>query len=324
MFRHSVLGVLIVVLLAAVVDSGCVHGSASETHASTAAPPIQQSATAAPPSSIFHPDPASACSSVGGTYLGDLKCQMPDGSIAQIHTSMVGAETKISEIPVPPKSPQAWALTTTAIMFELNGAHHDLLGGVVITPDNMESRRQLLSQWWNVSNRGQLLDTLRWLQFEGHRAYFDELGRQVDAMNEAQFIATEAGLAGDPQQLHRVQLVRQNHLALGQPGILAWDLVRYIALCRWGYVAGYLSSTEAWDYIMPAARRLQETFGSWQALQNNYMIGREFWSLQQTQENGERYRVISDRFLQDPNSPWNVNPWRMDLGVAMPLRVTEK
>jgi len=31
---------------------------------------------------------------------------------------------------------------------------------------------------------------------------------------------------------------------------------------------------------MPAAGRLQDKFSSWKALQKDYLIGREFWSLQ--------------------------------------------
>jgi hypothetical protein len=38
-------------------------------------------------------------------------------------------------------------------------------------------------------------------------------------------------------------------------------------------------------------------------------IGREYWSLEQTQKTGERFRTIYERFLQDPASPWNANPW---------------
>jgi hypothetical protein len=310
----------------ALAPSACsLHGSASQSgsHNATLVP---QEATNAPPTapSMFHADPISACSSAGGTYVGDLKCHMPDGSVAQIRIAGAGPETELSEVLVPPKSPQAWALATTAIMFEFNGSRHDLLGGAVITPVNAERSRQLLSQWWGVSDRTQLLDLLRWLQFEGHRVDFDELGRQVDTMDEHQFLVTESALTADPQQLHTLQVVRQYHRALGQPGILAWDLVRYIALCRWGYIAGYMSFAEAWDYIMPAARRLQETFTSWESLQNDYLIGREFWSLQQTNKDGGRFRAISQGFLQDPNSPWNVNPWKMDLGVATPLNVTAK
>jgi hypothetical protein len=75
---------------------------------------------------------------------------------------------------------------------------------------------------------------------------------------------------------------------------------------------------------MPAARRHQEAFTSWERLQNDYLIGREFWSLQQTNKDGGRFRAISQRFLQDPNSPWNVNPWNLNLGVSTPLRITAK
>jgi hypothetical protein len=47
---------------------------------------------------------------------------------------------------------------------------------------------------------------------------------------------------------------------------------------------------------VPTARRLQETFSFWEALQDDYLIGREVWSLEQTQ-NGERYRLIFCSFL---------------------------
>jgi hypothetical protein len=98
-------------------------------------------------------------------------------------------------------------------------------------------------------------------------------------------------------------------------------LVRYIAVCRWGYLAGYLSESEAWDHIMPAALRLQQTFTSWQDLQSDFLIGREYWSLQETQLKGARFHAIYDSFLQNPSSPWNANPWAMDLRVATPLPI---
>ena len=130
--------------------------------------------------------------------------------------------------------------------------------------------------------------------------------------------------ASAPQERHRLEVVRQNYRRLGQKGILARDLVRYISLCRWGNLAGYLSEMEAWDHIMPAAFRLQQSFSSWQDLQDDYLIGREYWSLQQTQENGERFRRIYEHFIADSSSPWTVNPWKMDLGVAMPLPIKAK
>jgi hypothetical protein len=143
-------------------------------------------------------------------------------------------------------------------------------------------------------------------------------------MNEQQLMATKIATAENPQELHRLEVVLQNRRLQGNHGILAWDLVRYIALCRWGYLSGYLSEREAWDRIMPAALRLQVTFDSWQDLQIDYLVGRQFWSAEQTQENGDRFRLIYDQFVHDPNSPWNVIPWTMDLHVAAPLDIAAK
>lgn len=266
-------------------------------------------------------DPTSACVGSGGKYLGDMKCQMADGSVAAILSGDDATRARNSAAPVTPGSPHAWALATTAITFEINGDRHDLLTGIVATPGGLERGKHLLSKWWNVDNRDQLIEMLNWLQFEGHRSRFNELGRQVDAMDELQFKTAEAALMRDPEELHRLVIVRQNYRRLGQKGILAWDLVRYIALCRWGNLAGYLSEMEAWDHIMPAARRLQQSFGSWRDLQNDYLIGRQFWSVGQTQENGERFRSIYERLIADSSSPWNANPWRMVLGVANPLPI---
>jgi Protein of unknown function (DUF1266) len=218
-------------------------------------------------------------------------------------------------------SPHAWALATTAIIFEINRQHHDLLAGMEVTPDGVEVGKRVLSQWWDVKGRGNLLRTLKWLQFEDHPTEFEELERRVNALTEREFISIEAAADSNPQVANQLDIVRKHHRALGQKGILAWDLVRYISLCRWGYLAGYFSDTKAWHLIMPAALRLQQTFASWQDLQSDYLTGREFWLVEQSENNGARYRGIYERFVQDSSSPWGLNPWAMDLKVATPLPI---
>ncbi len=289
------------------------HSLAAVTHATEDVPP--QSPVPR------YSDSSSACLADGGKYLGDMRCQMADGSVELILVGAAAIRASTSATAVMPQTPHAWALATTAIMFEFNADRHDLLAGAVANPDGEAKGKQLLSDWWSVDTKDELLDTLNWLQFEGHRADFDELGRQVSAMNEMQFESTKAAVLIDEQQTHRLDVVRKNYRLLGNKGILAWDLVRYIALCRWGYLAGYLSDVEAWDLIMPAARRLQQTFSSWRDLQENYLIGRDFWSVQQTQKTGDGFRAIYEHFIQDSNSPWNVNSWTMDLGTVTPMSV---
>ncbi|HKC16595.1 MAG TPA: DUF1266 domain-containing protein [Steroidobacteraceae bacterium] len=207
------------------------------------------------------------------------------------------------------------------MIFEVNGSRHDLLAGTSLTPDGQERAKRLLSNGWSINDRADLLDRLTWLQFEGHRSAFEALGQQVDAMDEQEFMAAKAALLTSEQELQQLDVVRQNHRQLGQKGILAWDLIRYIALCRWGFRAGYMSEPEAWDYIMPAALRLQQTFTSWEDLQTDYLIGRKFWSAEQTEGIGNQFQAIYNKFIRHPASPWNVNPWVMDLGVTTPLPI---
>jgi hypothetical protein len=40
-----------------------------------------------------------------------------------------------------------------------------------------------------------------------------------------------------------------------------------------------------------------------------------------SQINGARFRAIYEGFLQYPSSPWNANPWELDLKVMAPLPI---
>jgi len=63
---------------------------------------------------------------------------------------------------------------------------------------------------------------------------------------------------------------------------------------------------------MPAVTRLQQSFDCWLDLQSDFLIGCEYWLLQETQLKGARFHAIYDRFVQDPGSPWNANPWELE------------
>ena len=298
---------------------------------------ITSPASAAAPTQLSS-NPAAACASAGGTYLGDMKCQMPNGSVAPIMGSVQpivpGTDVVIGptpSIPVASGTPHAWALATTAILFQFNGKQQDLLGGEIATFEARVGGLKILSQSWNVRDRNTLLSTLTWLQFAGHRQVFEELGNQVDLISDAQFkevetaAATRAALTGTGIGVISLELARRYHRSLAGKSILGWDLIRYIMLCRWGYLVGFLSEDEAWGRIMPAALRLQKTFSSWEELQSNYLIGRMFWSVQQSETSGDRFKSVYDQLLADKTSPWNVNAWNMNLETAsaMPIAASK-
>jgi hypothetical protein len=64
---------------------------------------------------------------------------------------------------------------------------------------------------------------------------------------------------------------------------------------------------------MPMAMLLQERFDSWEDLGRNYLIGRQFWSYKETQENGWLFEDAVQRLRDMRSSPWNRYPWDMKL-----------
>ena len=209
--------------------------------------------------------------------------------------------------------PKAWALGCGAVLMERNGVRHDTLATCPIAKPGISNLRKLLDDWWGIRTKKDLLDILAWLEKEGHRKGFDRTVAKVTSLSDEQFEAIMNNPNYDKETLHEVQVARKYGKKLGHKSITAWDYSRYIFLCREGYTLGLLSEEEAWDKIMPAARKLQKTFNSWEELGCNYLIGRQYWSYKQTVDNGELYDDAVQRLMDMPSSPWNKYPWNMNL-----------
>ncbi len=208
---------------------------------------------------------------------------------------------------------KAWALATTAVLFETNGDRHDILGGREKTPENMNVWKNSLIEWWGIRNRQDLYGMLRWLDMSGHRRSFDKMSKIMTTFKtEAAFDSMVASLM-DEERKNQWKVIRWYWYQNGEKSILAWDYGRYIALCRWGYLVGYLDEKEAWALIMPIARLLQKKFKSWDDLGENYLTGRHFWSLKHFNDTGWYYFQAKKKLLEDPKSPWRTIPWDLPL-----------
>jgi hypothetical protein len=208
---------------------------------------------------------------------------------------------------------QGWALAASAMLGEWNGDRHDLLGGVAATESSILRSQNVLRTSYGVTSRDDLLVTLAWLDQEGHRKRFEQLGARVAALTVEEKKSLMDLRRQDETLDDRVRILEQHFQRLGTKSLLGWDLTRYIALCRWGYLVGYLDEAEAWKLIMPAAQRLQGTFASWDDLGENYLIGRHFWSPDENRQNGHLHRDTFRRLLGSPDSPWNRYPWNTRL-----------
>jgi hypothetical protein len=238
-------------------------------------------------------------------------------TLTTIAASEISAAVGVSLIPTeePPRTlmpAEEWALAASALLAERNGHRHDLLGGIVATEPEVKRWKYRLRNWWSVNNRTDLLMTLKWLNEEGHRKYFEQVGAELTALSAEQQQALMDERRTDASLDQHLRMVEQHAPRLGAKSLLGWDLSRYISLCRWGYLVGYLSEAEAWERILPAAQRLQQTFDSWLELGENYLIGREFWSPGETARNGHLYQEAYLKLLASPQSPWKRSPWTMN------------
>lgn len=241
------------------------------------------------------------------------------GGMSAVDLAILMNKLRIASQSVPPlTAEQKFGLAVSAILTELNGQRHDCLYGDMPGYSLKVQMREMLSEYWGISNAKEMYETLNWLNEEGHRA-------EYEAMHEA---LSNAGNVSDPLQLLEKETVEkmskdeQNGFQLmaafvsnygeKHPSILAWDLCRLVSVARFGVGAEYITEMEAWKWILDAALKLQTAFGSWQEMSENYIVGREFWG---NHEAREQVKQIQLALLDVTNSesPWNHIPWNTEL-----------
>jgi hypothetical protein len=209
-----------------------------------------------------------------------------------------------------------WCLAASAVLTQCNHHRHDDLAGVDRSDKEINRWMRILDDGWGVTDRGSLLETLGWIREGGHRYDFDEMAAFLTMADESQVHELERRAARDEELANEIDIVRSYAEELGDAGLMGWDYSRHISLCRWGYIVGYIDEEEAWELILPAAQTLQDNFDSWEELGRNYLIGRRYWSLEATNDNGEEYTAAYEWLCSDPGSPWKRIPWDLDLTPA--------
>lgn len=214
--------------------------------------------------------------------------------------------------PIPENTRREWALGCAAVLTERNHDDHTLLGGCHPSEGNKADKKRLLSSAWGINSREEFFATLKWIDEGGHRSDFEEGGCLMALLSERQYQAL-LKQQSDPEVCNKLRVARRYYKQLGRKSLYGWDYSRAICLCRWAYIAGYIDEKEAWERIMSMAALLQEKFDSWEDLGRNYLIGRQFWSLEETQEDGWCFEDAVQRLLDMKSSPWNRYSWKMKL-----------
>jgi parallel beta-helix repeat protein len=215
---------------------------------------------------------------------------------------------------------KGWIWGCSGVLWERNRDGFISLGSWKNSEQAKAEKKELLSEGWDIKNRSDLLRDIFWLsQGGGHRDDFARDGRFVCKMSKEQLDAFLKPYKDYPERCNDFRVAHQYYTPLGDKGIIGWDLCRYMCLCRWGYICGWLDEETTWKLMIPVARELQQTFSSWEELGQNYLIGRHYWSLRHVREDKKYYDEAFQRLIEMPSSPWNKYTWNLDLSRACEL-----
>lgn len=222
-----------------------------------------------------------------------------------------------ADIPPSMELSDRFALSLSAIVFEINGSSHTWLEGD--TPRKPWLRTEcehVLREWWDVSSIKELKDIVEWLSSEGHASLFERHRAALTAASgdlekafEALATAADDDLDADAcAEIRRRLALLQGELS-GTEHIQAWDCGRAVAVLRWGAGAGLLTQAEAWRQIRAFAPHLRTLFPSWEAFAANYLDGLRFWNGDEDMEAECREAITSLLDATNAESPWNQVPW---------------
>jgi hypothetical protein len=207
---------------------------------------------------------------------------------------------------------QLWCCSLCGILTEINGTNHYLLEFQKMTQRNIEETKECLEEWWSIYNKNDLLNTLKWLEEEGHSAQFEDLAEIFEENPEITDAELE-GLCEEYEDLcfNKVDCVRKHYPLVGESFIKAWDYGRYVFLCRDGYTCQYLTREETLQLIEAIGRRVRVEFHSWQDFGENYCIGRRFWASDDPDEELEMYHQAHEAFeaLLEEDGAWTKVLW---------------
>ena len=141
-----------------------------------------------------------------------------------------------------------WFNASYAVLTELNLWDYNCFGGMEANEQNQALVRQLLEEWWDVTDRESAEETLLWILTEGHRVSFAEdmqyleqegMG-EVPAENRADWLLENfENLDFTPEEAQHYADYYALYEERGADAIAGWDYCRALNLMSYFYVAGY-------------------------------------------------------------------------------------
>jgi len=206
-----------------------------------------------------------------------------------------------------------WCLALSGFLSTQNGCPMDRIAPYPRFWPTVKMHRQALARDWGIADRKTLYDILEWLEAEGHNAEYMAKIRYAAPLSDSQFQAL-LDLVNSPKQRNQWLLVRQHAVALRGVGIAAWDIGRYVWLCRDAYALGWIKKKETLQLIRSAGQRAQRSFDGWEHFGLSYVVGRSYWSAEAISRTAcDRHFRHLLKLIATPGSPWARLAWRTPL-----------
>lgn len=183
---------------------------------------------------------------------------------------------------------EAWAVPMGAILTKNNYGSPVGFGtgrGKLTTKSNSSNynpkiteaqyARDILTNSWSITNREDLISTVLSMTWYGHNLSFLYDAAIASSLTEAEMETLIA--QSSSVDAFMWPYTKQLSEKWGNRGILCWDLFRMSNLVQWGYLAGYVTYSEALALLEPAAVLLKENFSSWDEAYENYLDGYHWW-----------------------------------------------
>lgn len=213
---------------------------------------------------------------------------------------------------------QQWAIACGADIAILNGQYlNDLTTGL-----SRQECRELLSDWWDIDSKEEVIDNIDKLFSEGHRIQYDIIWQALNTVSikESKAFLREYVIKNQMEEevvLSRLRNMRdalelfQERELIGkdtQPEMLIWDYARIINLTRGSFDAEYLSREEALDIIMRCVKPIRNMYTSWKQLSLSYQFARCVWIGVGAADIDDMLKNM-EILLTDKDSPWVKMSW---------------
>lgn len=172
--------------------------------------------------------------------------------------------------------------------------------------------REMLEEWWEVTDGESARETIGWLLNEGQHAGADPaLGeiRQwgIESVTEEEK-ADENSKIGDAFTVAEFVMGVNETAEEDLPEtVLGWDLVRAVNMARWAFQCGFMGEEEMWKHIQTAVDRARQTFTSWEEYGNSFAVGRGIW--RGDTDDYETADEVVQALLHKEGSPWREFEW---------------